>query len=382
MRDERVISIIRRVAGALAADASEERIRQVVEEEREAVSDCLVSSHQERGTASVVELGFAEGWRPLLSEVSRALGPYGPVPKMHPFDKPKVSFDVRDPSGAFDTVVSAQVESGARGVEDGRVCVAKVIQRSKFLPLEPSDDYKRLVESVDGASKGGPDLLALGRLTGVEREQAEDLLVARMGLGDWRVPEALIAMKASPAGALQGLRYVRRTVGERRFRVAVARALKVLCNNDEGLDDVLSCLKEGDEEVRAYAAIVARHFDHDRVGEPLLDAATGDPAPSVREAALESILGLLGFPLIQRSWRSLTGLLLELARMDASVMRTRTSELLDVLIGKLQSGVTRESLDAEVDAGVEAAVLSGNADHLSQLRGVARDWADWALMVR
>ncbi len=199
------------------------------------------------------------------------------------------------------------------------------------------DRFRRSLEA-DGARErfDGLDLEALRRLTGDERDQAEDLLVAKLrDENDGRAAEAL-AILGSPR-ARQTLEDALARLGPGAARVAVARALQSLGGDDAALQAVLETLRTGAWSQRATAARTLADFPGPATDAALF-TALGDSHALVRLNAADALVALRGATgQAQGHWQPL-GLMKVALGADLPCLRTMGAKRLESVIRTLDAG--------------------------------------------
>jgi len=334
--------------------------------------------------ASGIRLTVAPGAVFPLSALRDCFGEYVLVSRDRPGSNYPALFIVRQPGMPFDNRVIAEVDSpgGETAISQGAVVRLTVTQDPKFPPEHLSPLYERVRVSVDEPNDAPQlDLEALLQLDPVERGLAEELLTARLnGSSDARIPDALVAMKATRAGA--SLRRAL-TWSPRLVQVHAARALKLLEDSDDGLPFLLAALRDGTAPERVAAAAAAVHFPDEEVVNTL-GQAVDDPIASVRQAAYRSVLVFGGLLAWGDSRRGLLGILQEgLASPLVTVRSEALGRMADFLVA-VRAGRKGDELglDHQVSDALEEAVGRLDARAVAQSEGMDREWAERALLAR
>lgn len=181
-----------------------------------------------------------------------------------------------------------------------------------------TQDYSRFVESVTGvdpAWRESVDVDALLRLKDEERREAEELLIERLEVDDWRAPPALAAAEARGAVAPMKRRL---PLAKGRMRIALARALVALGALPRADEIVAEVVREGDPDSGLAALVAAEPMRSEVINRALAWACLHHPEPDVRANAGATLLYIANLAPDPLAW-NLRPLYLPLAEPDKKV---------------------------------------------------------------
>jgi hypothetical protein len=183
-----------------------------------------------------------------------------------------------------------------------------------------SSDLARFVESVNGtdpAWRESVDLEALSRLKDDELRAAQDLLIERVDLDDWRAPPALAA--SVTRGAVAPMKR-RLPLTKGRMKIAIARALVDLGALPRADEIVAEVLREGDPDSGLTALVAAEDLRSEPITRALAWTSLYHPDPDARASAGATLLFMAGLAPDALAW-NLRPLYLPLAEADPKVRR-------------------------------------------------------------
>ncbi|MCC6552354.1 MAG: HEAT repeat domain-containing protein [Polyangiaceae bacterium] len=167
----------------------------------------------------------------------------------------------------------------------------------------PSRDFQRFVETFFGtgaeAAREGPDTAALERLQGSERDQAEQLLMARLGPDDSRAALGLGVLR-SQAASDRVAQLMRRAEGTEREVSAEALintsyARWLIASDPAALANIVRVLEVSPfDSIRVSAVNTLRRIRVPESEQALLRAVEHDESPIVRHNAAKALLGMHG----------------------------------------------------------------------------------------
>jgi HEAT repeats len=260
-----------------------------------------------------------------------------------------------------------------------------------------SDDFERFERSLHHSGRRDDeafDLDALERLSGAERERAEEMLTSRLRGGDHRAVEALAVL--STPSALEALRDA---VTSARGEVLASLARWLSRSDPEAArETAFRALRSDDDSVRVGGVQALGDLPGDDIDSALL-AAVDDPVSEVRFFTTRALFERLGLSRCVVPRRGLTMLRMRLTSEFESLWRPAFAEL-TTLIGRLRAGDSPEALglveEKPVDSpALQAWVQSIRSDiderpytedfDLAALGGLSaedRAWAELALIGR
>lgn len=171
------------------------------------------------------------------------------------------------------------------------------------MSAEPrSEAYARFVESVNGVDPAWRESVDMDALLGLEKDErraAEELLLERVEIDDWRAPPALAALKARRA-----VMPLRRRLPETRgrMRLAVARALVDLGALPQDDEEIAAVLREGELDSGLAALVAAEEKKSAEIRDALAWACVHHPAPEVRANAGAQLFYMAGLAEDPLAW--------------------------------------------------------------------------------
>ncbi len=155
-------------------------------------------------------------------------------------------------------------------------------------------EYRRFVASVTGSSpewRESVDLDSLVELEGDELRKAEELLMERLEIDDWRAPSALAAVECR--GAVMPMK---RALPEAsgRMKVQIALALEELEAIEKADPIVAEVLREGDPDSGLAALVAAEEMRSPEIRDALAWASVHHPSRVVRANAGATLFYMAG----------------------------------------------------------------------------------------
>lgn len=158
-----------------------------------------------------------------------------------------------------------------------------------------SETFQRFAKSVAGKdpdSREAVDVEALLALDKEERRAAEDLLIERIAVDDWRAPPALAA--AECRGAVMPMKRALAGDANGRMKVAMAVALEKLEAIEKADPIVAEVLREGDADSGLAALVAAEEMKSPDIRDALAWACLHHPSRTVRVNAGANLFYMAG----------------------------------------------------------------------------------------
>jgi hypothetical protein len=166
-----------------------------------------------------------------------------------------------------------------------------------------TNDFQRFLDSFFGtgaeAAKDGPDTAALLRLQGYEQDEAERMLLERLGLDDSRAAQGLGIVRSQKA--LPRIRELMRSLEgkEKELEGGTLVPLSLACYRIDGdpkaIENIIKVLETSTVDVFRLDAIHAlRESGAPEAKEALLRAVESDELPLIRHNAAKALLILAG----------------------------------------------------------------------------------------
>jgi hypothetical protein len=155
-------------------------------------------------------------------------------------------------------------------------------------------EYRRFVASVTGSSpewRESVDLDSLVELEGDELRKAEELLMERLAVDDWRAPSALAAVECR--GAVMPMKRALPDASGR-MKVQIALALAELEAIPEADPIVAEVLREGDPDSGLAALVAAEEMHSPEIRDALAWASVHHPSRVVRTNAGATLFHMAG----------------------------------------------------------------------------------------
>jgi HEAT repeat protein len=158
-----------------------------------------------------------------------------------------------------------------------------------------SETFQRFARSVAGKdpdSRESVDVEALLALDKDERHAAEEMLIQRIAVDDWRAPPALAT--AECRGAVMPMKRALAGDANGRMKVAIALALKKLEAIDQADPIVADVLREGDPDSGLAALVAAEEMKSPDIRDALAWACLHHPSRTVRVNAGATLFYMAG----------------------------------------------------------------------------------------
>ena len=166
-----------------------------------------------------------------------------------------------------------------------------------------TNDFQRFLDSFFGtgaeAAKDGPDTAALLRLQGYEQDEAERMLLERLGLEDSRAAQGLGIVRSQKA--LPRIRELMRSLEgkEKELEGGTLVPLSLACYRIDGdpkaIENIVKVLETSTIDVFRLDAIHAlRESGAPEAKEALLRAVENDELPLIRHNAAKALLIMAG----------------------------------------------------------------------------------------
>jgi hypothetical protein len=194
-----------------------------------------------------------------------------------------------------------------------------------------SETFQRFAQSALGKSpdyRESVDIDALLALEKEERRAAEEMLIERIAVDDWRAPPALAAAKAR--GAVMPMKRALAGDASGRMKVAIALALEKLEAIEKADPIVADVLREGDPDSGLAALVAAEEMKSPEIRDGLAWASLYHPSRTVRVNAganLFYMAGLAEDPMAL-DYRSIY---IDLGEDDPAVRRKAFEQICDIV---------------------------------------------------
>ncbi|UQA56820.1 hypothetical protein [Polyangium aurulentum] len=155
-------------------------------------------------------------------------------------------------------------------------------------------EYRRFVESVTGTDpewRDSVDIDSLVELEGDELRAAEELMIERLAVDDWRVPSALAAVECR--GAVMPMKRALPDASGR-MKVQIALALEELEAIEKADPIVAEVLREGDPDSGLAALVAAEEMRSPDIRDALAWASVHHPSRVVRTNAGATLFHMAG----------------------------------------------------------------------------------------
>ncbi|TKD04491.1 HEAT repeat domain-containing protein [Polyangium fumosum] len=159
---------------------------------------------------------------------------------------------------------------------------------------ERAQAFKRFVDSVERPGENFRESVDVETLLSLEKEErraAEELLMERLLVDDWRAPPALAA--AETRGAVMPMQRALPDASGR-MKVAIARALEDLEAIPKADPIVAEVIREGDEDSGPPAVVAAGQMKSPEIRDALAWACIHHPTRVVRVSAGATLLFMAG----------------------------------------------------------------------------------------
>ncbi len=158
-----------------------------------------------------------------------------------------------------------------------------------------SETFQRFARSVAGKDpdwRESVDVESLLALEKEERRAAEEMLIERIAVDDWRAPPALAA--AQCRGAVMPMKRALAGDARGRMKVAIAQALTKLEAIDKADPIVADVLREGDPDSGLAALVAAEEMKSPEIRDALAWASLHHPSRVVRVNAGANLFYMAG----------------------------------------------------------------------------------------
>lgn len=194
-----------------------------------------------------------------------------------------------------------------------------------------SETFERFARSVAGKDpdwRESVDVEALLALEKEERRAAEEMLIQRIAVDDWRVPSALA--EAECRGAVMPMKRALAGDANGRMKVAIAMALEKLEAIEKADPIVAEVLREGDPDSGLAALVAAEEMKSPDIRDALAWSCLHHPSRTVRVnagAQLFYMAGLAEDPMAV-DYRSIY---MDLGEDDPAVRRKAFEQICDIV---------------------------------------------------
>jgi len=166
-----------------------------------------------------------------------------------------------------------------------------------------TNDFQRFLDSFFGtgaeAAKDGPDTAALSRLQGYEQDEAERMLIERLGLEDSRAAQGLGIVRSQKA--LPRIRELMRSLEGKASEleggtlVPLSLACYRIDGDQQAIENIIKVLETSTVDVFRLDAIHAlRESGAPEAKEALLRVVENDELPLMRHNAAKALLVMAG----------------------------------------------------------------------------------------
>lgn len=194
-----------------------------------------------------------------------------------------------------------------------------------------SEAFQRFARSVAGKDpdwRESVDVETLLTLEGDERRAAEELLIERLPVDDWRAPHALAA--AECRGAVMPMKRALAGDSSGRMKVALALALEKLEAIEKADPIVAEVLREGDPDSGLAALVAAEEMKSPEIRDALAWACLHHPSRTVRVNAGATLFYMAGLAedALALDFRPIY---MDLGEDDAAVRRKAFEQICDIV---------------------------------------------------